>query len=69
MSLRRSQALGMGFGDYDMAPAFPACSNALYERDKGELVADGYYIFYTRRPATPTQFVVTCTPRRPAVSP
>ena len=44
-----------GFGDDGMEPAFPAGSNALYERHKGELVAGGYYIFHTRRPDKPTQ--------------
>jgi hypothetical protein len=46
-----------GFGDDSMAPAFPAGTNALYERQKGELVSGGYYIFRTRRLGKPTQLV------------
>jgi hypothetical protein len=46
-----------GVGDDSMAPAFPAGSNALFERHKGELVAGGYYIFHTRRAGKPTQLV------------
>jgi hypothetical protein len=46
-----------GFGDDSMAPAFPAGSNALYERHKGEPVAGGYYIFHGRAGSPPTQIV------------
>jgi hypothetical protein len=37
-----------GFTDDSMAPAFPAGTQALYERRKGELVAGGYYVFVGR---------------------
>jgi hypothetical protein len=43
--------------DDSMAPAFPAGSNALYERHKGELVAGRSYIFHTRRSGKPIQLV------------
>jgi hypothetical protein len=45
------------FGNDSMAPAFPAGSTVLIERQKGELVAGGYYIFHSRRPGKPTQLV------------
>jgi hypothetical protein len=44
-------------GDDSMAPAFPAGSNALYERHKGDPVAGGYYIFHGRAGSPPTQIV------------
>jgi hypothetical protein len=44
-------------GDDSMAPAFPAGTNALYERQKGEPVAGGYYIFHGRAGSPPTQIV------------
>jgi hypothetical protein len=56
-----------GFGDDGMAPAFPAGSNALIERHKGELVAAGYYIFTPAvRASLSSSCVAICTPRRPA---
>jgi hypothetical protein len=45
------------FANDSMAPAFPAGSNALYERHKGEPVAGGYYIFHGRAGSPPTQIV------------
>jgi hypothetical protein len=56
-----------GVGDDSMAPAFPAGSNALFKRHKGELVAGGYYIFTPAAPASLLNWCpATCTPRRPA---
>ena len=46
-----------GFTNDSMAPAFPAGSNALYERHKGEPVAGGYYIFHGRAGSPATQIV------------
>jgi hypothetical protein len=47
----------MAFANDSMGPAFPAGSNALYERHKGEPVAGGYYIFHGRAGSPPTQIV------------
>ena len=47
----------MAFTNDSMAPAFPAGTNALYERHKGEPVAGGYYIFHGRAGSPPTQIV------------
>ena len=47
----------MSFANDSMAPAFPAGSNALYERHKGEPLAGGYYIFHGRAGSPPVQIV------------